>query len=342
MKAMLLKQIGPISENTLSLEEIPKPKISPSEILVRIATCGVCHTELDELEGRLKANLPIILGHEIVGHVEEMGERVKKFKKNDRIGIAWINSACGSCEFCKRGNENLCEDFKGTGLDANGGYAEYTVIDEKYAFPIPKIFSDFEAAPLLCAGAIGYRALKLSRIKNGEVLGLFGFGASAHLVIQLAKYKFPNLKVYVFSRPGKKGHQEFAKSLGADWVGTPAEKPPKKLDAAIDFTPSWKIILSAMSVLNSGGRLVINAIRKEEGDKKELLNIEYEKHIWQEKELKSVANITAEDAEEFIELAAKIPIKSEVQEFKLEEANIALKLLKEGKIKGAAVLNCRS
>ena len=338
MKAMILKKIAPIEEEPLQLEEIPTPQPGPKQIRVKISACGICHTELDEIEGRLQPSLPIILGHEIVGRVESRGPEATKFKIADRVGIAWINSACGKCHFCRRGNENLCPDFHGTGCNANGGYSEYTIISEDFAYLIPDRFSDSEAAPLLCAGAIGYRALRLTKLQDGQILGLFGFGASAHIVIQIAKHKYTNCKVFVFTRPQQKEHQDLARKLDADWIGATGDTPPEKLNCAIDFTPAWNPVVQAMKVLEKGGRLVINAIRKEERDKETLLKLDYPAHLWLEKEIKSVANITRADAEEFLPLAAEIPIVPEVQEFKLEEANKALILLKQGKIQGAGVL----
>ena len=338
MKAQLLKRIAPIDSRPLELVELPTPQPKAGEILVKVAACGVCHTELDEIESRLQPKLPIILGHEIVGRVEKQGAGAAKFNIGDRVGIAWIHSACGKCHFCRQGDENLCPDFQGTGCQANGGYAQYTVVPEDFAYPVPARFTDSQAAPLLCAGAIGYRALKLTTLEDGQVLGLFGFGASAHIVIQIAKYKYPNGKVFVFTRPGQKEHQALAKNLGADWTGATGETPPARLDCAIDFTPVWRPVVAALKALDKGGRLVINAIRKEEKDKNSLLELDYSGHLWCEKEIKSVANITRRDAREFLPLAARIPIIPEVQEFKLEEANEALILLKKGKIQGAAVL----
>jgi propanol-preferring alcohol dehydrogenase len=338
MKAQILKQIAPIDNMPLELVEMPAPEPEAGEIRVKVSACGVCHTELDEIEGRLPPKLPIILGHEIIGRVEKPGAGANKFKTGDRVGIAWIHSACGKCNFCRTGRENLCPDFKGTGCQADGGYAQYTVVAEDFAYPIPARFTDSQAAPLLCAGAIGYRALKLTTLQDGQVLGLFGFGASAHIVIQMAKYKYPGGKVFVFTRPGQKEHQALARKLGADWTGATGETPPQKLDCAIDFTPAWGPIVAALRALENGGRLVINAIRKEETDKDSLLELDYSEHLWCEKEIKSVANITRQDAREFLPLAAEIPIIPEVQEFRLEEANQALVLLKKGKIQGAAVL----
>jgi propanol-preferring alcohol dehydrogenase len=338
MKAMVLKKIGPVEEKPLELLDLPIPQLTSGQIRIKISACGVCHTELDETEGRLQPKLPIIPGHQIVGTVEALGHDANKFKLGDRVGIAWINSACGKCDFCKRGNENLCSEFQGTGCDVNGGYAEYTVVKEDFAYPIPDTLSDSQAAPLLCAGAIGYRALRLTNLRDGQVLGLFGFGASAHIVIQIVKYKYPNSKVFVFTRRGQNDHQRLAEKLGADWVGATGDNPPAKLHCAIDTTPVWKPIVEAMRALEKGGRLVINAIRKEKKDLDFLLKLDYPTHLWLEKELKTVANITRRDAEEFLPLAAEIPITPEVQEFKLEQANEALTILKKGEIQGAGVL----
>lgn len=338
MKALLLKKIRKIEEDPLELETLPTPEPSNGEILIKVSACGICHTDIDEIEGRCTPKLPIILGHQIVGRVERLGDTTSKFKVGDRVGIAWINSSCGKCNFCLEGRENLCEQFKATGCDKDGGYAEYTVISEEYAYPIPENFTDEEGAPLLCAGVIGYRALKLTGIKNGESLGLFGFGASAHIVIQLVKYLYPDSKVSVFTRKGQIEHQELARKLGAYWVGSSDEVPKEKLNFAIDFTPAWKPIIVALRNLKRGGRLVINAIRKEDGDKTSLLDLDYQQDLWLEKEIKSTANVTRRDAEEFLKIASEIPIKPTIQVFDFEDANYALKLLKKGKIKGAGVL----
>jgi propanol-preferring alcohol dehydrogenase len=336
MKAMVLKEFSSLEENPepLKLAELPIPQPEVKQILVKVLACGVCHTELDEIEGRIKLELPIILGHEIVGRVEDKGAEATKFKSGDRVGIAWINSSCGKCHFCQEGEENLCSQFKATGCDADGGYAQWTVISEDFAYPIPERFSNLEAAPLLCAGVVGYRALRLSGMEDGQVLGLYGFGASAHIVIQVAKHKYPNCRVFVFTRPEQKEHQILAKKLGADWVGATGDTSPTKLNCAIDFTPVGVPVREALRNLERGGRVVINAIRKTTP----IPELDYAEHLWYEKEIKSVANVTRKDAEEFLPLAAEIPIVPEVQEFKLEEANKALVLLKQGKIQGAGVL----
>jgi propanol-preferring alcohol dehydrogenase len=335
MKAMVLEGISSVEERPLNLVNLPKPVPKRGQIRIKVSACGVCHTELDEIEGRLPpSRFPMILGHEIVGRVESLGPAARKFGKGDRVGIAWINWACGKCSFCLRDEENLCDTAKWTGKDAQGGYAEYTVVSEDFAYPIPEKFDDVKAAPLLCAGVIGYRALRLSGMEDGEVLGLYGFGASAHIVLQVAKHEFPNGKVFVFTRPHQREHQDLARKLGADWIGATGDTPPQKLDCAIDFTPVGEPVREGLRNLQKGGRLVINAIRKTTP----VPELNYTEHLWYEKELKSVANVTRRDAREFLPLAAEIPIVPETQEFELGEANEALMLLKEGRIRGAGVL----
>lgn len=339
MKAMVLNALYDLSQNSepLVLNDIPYPVPGGMEILVKITACGVCHTELDEIEGRTPPpKLPVVLGHQVVGTVEKMGSRTKNLKIGERVGVAWIYSACGTCSFCLEGNENLCTEFRATGRDVNGGYAEYMTVPEDFALKIPDVFTDVEAAPLLCAGAIGYRSLKLSGLKDGQFLGLTGFGASAHLVLKMVKHRYPNTEVFVFARSEKE--RVFAKELGAVWAGNTVEEAPEKPDSIIDTTPVWKPVVEAMKNLKPGGRLVINAIRKESIDKNYLLKMDYPEHLWMEKEIKSVANVARSDVREFLELAAEIPIKPEVQEYKLEEANKALLELKNRKIRGAKVL----
>jgi propanol-preferring alcohol dehydrogenase len=346
MKAMVLTHTGPIATKPLELREVPMPEPQTGEVRMKITVCGVCHTDLDEVEGRLAARLPVIPGHQIVGHIDALGPGLSPtrrgaastFKRGDRVGIAWIYAADGTCEFCRAGSENLCAEFRGTGCDADGGYAEYVVAPQESVYPIPKPFADVQAAPLLCAGVIGYRALRLTNLRDGQVLGLFGFGASAHIAMQVVKHKFPRSRVFVFTRPGQTEHQEMAKRLGADWTGATGDDPPASLHAAIDFTPTWGPIVEAMRVLAPGGRLVINAIRKEDRDKDALLELDYATHLWREKEIKTTANVTRQDAREFLPLAAEIPIRPQVQEFPLDQANEALLLVKQGKTQGAAVL----
>lgn len=336
MKAMVIKGVSLAEEKPLELVDVPDPVPRSRQIRVEISACGVCHTELDEIEGRVPpSRFPMILGHEIVGRVESLGPGVTKFKEGDRVGIAWINCTCGQCPFCLRGEENLCDEAKWTGKDVDGGYAQYTVVSEDFAYPIPERFTDLQAAPLLCAGVIGYRALKLSGLEDGKILGLYGFGASAHIVIQIAKYKHPNGKVFVFTRPNQEEHQNLARELGADWIGATGDTPPAKLDCAIDFTPVGVPVREALRNLQKGGKVVINAIRKITP----IPELDYAEHLWYEKEIKSVANVTRMDAQEFLPLAAEVPIVPEVREFGLEEANDALILLKQGKIRGAGVLS---
>jgi len=339
MKAMALKQITNLAVNKFPLEliEMPIPVPKEHELLVKVSVCGVCHTELDEIEGRTPpSHLPIIPGHQIIGRVAQAGVAVRRFTTGDRVGIAWIHSVCSVCKFCQAGLENLCDDFKATGRDAHGGYAEYTVVHENFAYPISESFSDAEAAPLLCAGAIGYRSLRLTNLHDGDNLGLAGFGASAHLVLKMARHRFPNSKIFVFSRT--EGERAFAQELGAVWAGSTEEPSPEKLHAIIDTTPAWTPVVEAMHNLEKGGRLVINAIRKEDVDKEALLKLDYPRDLWMEKEIKSVANITRKDVEDFLKLAAEIPIRPDVQEYALADANTALLELKERKVRGAKVL----
>ncbi len=339
MKAMVLHKLCSLEENRTPLEmtDLPDPVPKGKEIVIKVSACGVCHTELDEIEGRTPPpHLPVVLGHQVVGRVEESGSGTGAYKIGDRVGVGWIYSACGKCRFCLDGNENLCRDFKATGRDMNGGYAQYMKVPEDFAYLIPDTFSDLEAAPLLCAGAIGYRSLRLTGLKDGQNLGLTGFGASAHLVLKMAKHRYPNTHVYVFARNEKE--RTFARELGAVWTGDTEEKSPEKLHCIIDTTPAWKPIVEALRNMAPGGRLVINAIRKEEQDKDYLTRLNYPEHLWLEKEIKSVANVSRSDVSKFLKIASEIPIKPEVQEFALQDANEALMELKTRKIRGAKVL----
>jgi propanol-preferring alcohol dehydrogenase len=344
MKAMRLRGLAPLAQNPtpLSYEDLPEPKISAGVVLIRVIRCGVCHTELDEIEGRMKPRLPIVLGHQVVGIVESIGlpmeihEQTHGLQIGQRVGVAWIASTCGECDFCKSGQENLCPQFLATGRDVDGGYAEYMKVRADFVHPIPESLSDSEAAPLLCAGAIGYRSLRLSNLQDGQSLGLMGFGGSNHLVLKMARHKFPNSNIFVFSRSAME--REFALSLGAAWAGAMDELPPEALDAVIDTTPVWGADMEALKRLKPGGRLVINAIRKEEADKQILTTLDYPSQLWMEKEIKSVANVTRQDVREFLRLAAEANIKPEFQEYELRDANLALLELKQGKIRGAKVL----
>ncbi len=337
MKAQVLKRIAKVEERPLEYCEIPTPEPRSKEVLIKVSVCGICRTELDEIEGRVVPKLPVILGHEVVGRVVKLGPEATKYDVGDRVGVAWIYWACGECYHCRKGNENLCDRFMGTGCDADGGYAEYMVVSEDFAYPIPEVFDDTQAAPLLCAGAIGYRALRLTGMQDGDVIGLYGYGASAHIVHQVVKYLYPHAKVYVFTKRRGDKPSKLAEKLGADWVGMTGDTPPQKLNCAIDTTPAGIVVKEALRNLEKGGRLVINAIRKEVP----IPELDYAEHLWLEKEVKSVANITRKDVREFLQLAAEIPIKPEVTLFRLEEANEALIALKHGKYRGAGVLKIR-
>jgi propanol-preferring alcohol dehydrogenase len=339
MKAMVLKKLADLHENTTPLEllDLPAPVPGNGELLIKVAACGVCHTELDEIEGRTPpSELPLVLGHQVVGVVHAIGPQIKRFRSGERVGVAWIYAACGACGFCESGRENLCSRFQATGRDANGGYAEFMVVPEQSAYRIPDCFTDSQAAPLLCAGAIGYRSLQLTGMENGMHLGLTGFGASGHLVLKMVQYRFPDSEVHVFARNPKE--RAFAEELGAVWAGDTADESPRKLDAIFDTTPVWRPVVEALKNLAPGGRLVINAIRKEAGDKDQLLELDYPGHLWMEKEIKSVANICRRDVVEFLALAAEMKMQPEVEEYPLDEANKALYELKTGKIRGAKVL----
>ena len=328
MKAAVLEQQDNISNVPLKIREVLEPHPINNEVRLKVAACGVCRTDLHIIEGDLtQPKLPLILGHQVVGVVDEPGPTATKFKLGDRVGVTWLYRACGMCKFCKKGLENLCDSAQFTGYTTNGGYAEYLVVPENFVVPVPQIFSDIQAAPLLCAGVIGYRSLRHCQVTAGDTLGLIGFGASAHLVIQVAKYL--GIRVFVFTRNGK--HQDFARRLGAEWVGDVAVDPPQKLDAAIIFAPVGELVPSALKQLDKGGRLVINAIHMTP-----IPQFEY-RNLWQERSIKSVANITRQDTYEFLDLAAKIPLKVTTKEYSLESANSALLHLKQGLLEGSAV-----
>lgn len=336
MKAMILAALAPLAEERRPLQpvELERPEAGAGQVLIEVSACGVCHTELDEIEGRAApSSLPMVPGHEIIGRVAASGKNASRFRIGDRVGVGWIYSSCGGPL------ENLSADFRATGRDVNGGYAEYMVAAENYAYPIPEVFSDEEAAPLLCAGAVGYRALKLAGLSDGDWLGLTGFGGSGHLVLPLAKHLYPNSGVCVFARSEQERH--FAMDLGATWSGDTAEAPPQPLHAIIDTTPAWRPVLAALQNLRPGGRLVINAIRKEAGDREVMAEISYERHLWLEKEIKTVANITGRDIAEFLPIAAAIPLRAAVETYALEAANEALLALRSGNVRGAKVLSIK-
>lgn len=296
---------------------------------MQVRACGVCHTDLHTIEGDLRLpQLPIIPGHQIVGEVDELGKGVARFKPGQQVGVPWLNSACGECDFCCRGQENLCEQARFTGLHVHGGYAQYAIVPEGFAYPLPEGFPDQQAAPLLCAGIVGYRALRLSEAREGERLGLYGFGASAHVVIQVAMHL--GLEVYVFTRSEE--HKKLAKELGASWVGEARDEPPSKLDSAVVFAPAGWIVPEALKVLRPGGTIALAGIHMTP-----IPEMKYEL-IYGERTLRSVANMTRQDARELLKLATEIPIKTEVELFPLAEANEVLLRLKRAEIRGAAVL----
>ncbi len=322
------------------LRTAPTPKPEANEVLIKVEFCGVCHTELDEIEGRAAPDhLPMIPGHQVVGKVVLEGEDCGLNLTGQTVGVAWIYSACGSCEFCRQGLENLCSQFLACGRDRAGGYAEYMLAKEDFVHVIPKRLNGSKVAPLLCAGAVGYRSLRLSKIQNGDRLGLTGFGASGHLVLQMSRYLYPDSTVYVFARDIE--DRNFATELGAHWVGDTGDPPPELLNAIIDTTPAWLPVLSSLESLAPGGRLVINAIRKESSDQGLLAELDYARHLWQEKTIKTVANVTRADVADVLSLAERMNLFPRVTEFSLEHATEALLAIKSGEITGAGVLKIK-
>ncbi|HEV8525906.1 MAG TPA: zinc-dependent alcohol dehydrogenase family protein [Terriglobales bacterium] len=329
MRAMVLEQPRLAEENPLELRNLPVPEPGTGEIRIRVRYCGVCHTDLHTVEGDLGLpKLPVVPGHQIVGTVDALGEGVRAFHEGDRVGVPWLYSTCGKCAFCLKSNENLCDFARFTGFHADGGYAEAMVVSESFAYPIPQQFSDADAAPLLCAGIVGYRSLKLSGVSQGELLGLYGFGASAHIVLQLARYK--GCEVYVFTR--SEAHRRLAKKLGAVWVGEAKDDPQHQLDAAIIFAPAGALLLDALRVLRKGGTVALAGIAMSP-----IPEMDYSL-LYHERVVRSVANSTRDDARELLELAAEIPVQTEIQVFELEQANAALQALKHSRIEGAGVL----
>ena len=325
MRAMILDRAG----QSLRAGELPVPKPQAEQVLLKVHVCGVCRTDLHIVDGELaKPKLPLVLGHQIVGTVVETGKKATKFSLGTRVGVPWLGHTCNCCRYCLAGKENLCDRALFTGYDLNGGYAEYAVADESFCFPIPEGFPDLQAAPLLCAGLIGYRSYRLS--EEAEKIGFYGFGAAAHILIQVAKYR--GKQVYAFTRPGDSQGQEFARSLGAVWAGGSDELPPDKLDAAIIFAPVGKLVPAALKAVAKGGVVVCAGIHMSD-----IPSFPYQ-ILWEERVLRSVANLTRRDGEEFLALAPQIPIQTEVTSFSLSEANEALDALRTGKINGAAVL----
>ena len=345
LKAMILREYAeirieneprrypglPLKDEPLELVDLDVPEPGPSEVLIKISACGVCQTDIDIIEGRRSSKLPVILGHQAIGRVVKIGSEVSRVRVGDRVGVAWIGWSCGSCTYCVRSEENLCNMFKATGCDLDGCYSEYMVAGEAYVYRIPDVYDDVEAAPLLCAGAIGYRALRLLNMRDDLTIGLFGFGASAHQLIQVIRKLYPTSKILVFTR--SRDHAELAESLGADWTGPPTSEPPEKLDRAIDFTPVGEITARALNLLKPGGRLVVNVIRK-----RTPVTLDYTQHLWMEKEVKSVANVTRKDVQEYLEVVSRVRVRVSTNTYKLEDANKALKKVKIGEVRGAIVL----
>ena len=330
MKAMLLRETKPAEERPLELVDLPQPQPGPGEVCLGVRACGVCRTDLHTVEGDLELpKLPLVPGHQIVGVVEERGEGATRFELGQRVGVPWLYKTCGRCAFCQQGLENLCANAQFTGLHADGGYAEAMAVPEDFAYPIPKGFSDVQAAPLLCAGIIGYRALKLSKIEPGQRLGMYGFGGSAHVTIQVARHW--GCQVYVFTR--SEGHQQLARELGAVWVGQAEDTPPEKLHGAVIFAPAGKLVPEALRVLERGGTAALAGVTMTP-----IPEIDYDRLLYWERGVRSVANFTRQDAQELLQIAAEIPIETTVQTFRLEEANEALLALKRSEIDGTGVL----
>lgn len=329
MKAWVLEKQAAIEAKPLLLQEVPIPQIEEGEIRIKVHACGVCRTDIHVAEGDLPLRKsPVILGHQIVGVVDEVGKAVTKFKIGDRAGLAWLNSSCGHCKFCQSGRENLCPEAKFTGWTANGGYAEYVKVSQDFAYHLWENLSFVETAPLMCPGITGYRALKLTEAKRGDKLGLYGFGPAASYVIQVAKYSW--IETYVVTRSQK--NKNWAARLGADWVGGYEDEIPGKFDAAIIFPPAGNLVELALSQIDSGGKLVLGAVYMTPIEVKDY------NHIWMERSVKSVANITREDGREFLDIAAKVGIKTEIEVFPFDELPEVLILAKGGKVNGIAVI----
>jgi propanol-preferring alcohol dehydrogenase len=329
MRAMLFEKAG----QPLHSAELPVPQAGAGHVLIRVRACAVCRTDLHIIDGELnEPELPLIPGHEIIGVVEKIGKEATRFKLGDRVGVPWLGWTCGHCEFCVSGRENLCDEARFTGYTLDGGYAEYAVADPRFCFAIPDSYSDAEAAPLLCAGLIGYRSLV--KTGQGKRLGIYGFGAAAHIIAQVAK--FQNREIYAFTRPGDEAAEKFALGLGAVWAGSSSEPPPVKLDAAIIFAPAGELVPQALRGLKKGGTVVCGGIHMTD-----IPSFPYS-ILWQERSICSVANLSRRDAEEFLPLAARIPVRTEVQTFPLERANEALEKLRSGQVNGAAVLLTKS
>jgi propanol-preferring alcohol dehydrogenase len=327
---MVLERSGDISQSPLTLRDVPAQDPGPGQVRIRVQVCGVCRTDLHIVEGELPpAKCPVVPGHEVVGTVDRIGSGVKTIKEGDRVGIAWLQETCGVCKFCSSGRENLCLQAAFTGYHRDGGYAEYALVPETFAYPIPRIFTDDEAAPLLCAGIIGYRALRMSSVKPGQRLGMYGFGASAHITIQVARHW--GCPVYVCSL--REEHRALARELGAVWVGGAAESPPEKLDGAIIFAPAGELVPAALRALDRGGTLALAGIHMSA-----IPTIDYDSDLFGERTMRSVTANTKQDGMALLQEAAAIPIRPRTQRFQLQDANQALQQLKAGAIAGAGVL----
>jgi propanol-preferring alcohol dehydrogenase len=325
MRAMVLER----QREPLRLVELPEPESGPGQVLLSVAACGVCRTDLHIVDGELsEPKLPLVLGHQIVGTVSGLGEGADRFANGDRVGVPWLGWTCGECRYCVGGRENLCDRARFTGCDIDGGYAELAVADERFCFPIPAAYPDDQAAPLLCAGLIGYRALRL--VGDAERLGFYGFGASAHILCQLAVHE--GRRVFVFTREGEEKGQAFARSLGAEWAGASGEAPPEELDGAIVFAPVGSLMTAALRVSAKGARIVSAGIHMSD-----IPAFPYEQ-LWGERTLGSVANLTRRDGDEFLALAPQVPVRTEVEVHPLEAANEAIDSIRSGSLKGAAVL----
>jgi len=330
MKAMVLNTTGPVEADPLAASTVELPRPGPRQIRIKVAVCGVCHTDLHTVEGELPARpLPIIPGHQVVGLVEARGEAAERFRLGQRVGTAWLYRTCQACDFCRAGNENLCPNARFTGYDVPGGYAEYLVIDQDFAYELSAGLPDEQTAPLMCAGIIGYRALRLSNVSPGQRLGLYGFGASAHVTIQVARHL--NCRVFVFSR--SESHRSLARQLGAEWCGRAEDQPPEKLDGSIIFAPAGPLVPVALEHLERGGTCALAGIYMSQ-----VPPMDYEKHLYNERTLRSVTASTRKDGEELLRLAGEVPVRTQVTTFPLDQANRALQLLKAGRIDGAAVL----
>jgi propanol-preferring alcohol dehydrogenase len=326
MHAMILDAAG----KPLRLAEIPVPVPGPGQVLLKVHACGVCHTDLHILDGELaQPKLPLVLGHQIVGTVVGAGPEALRFQPGERVGVPWLGATDGTCRYCKHGQENLCEHPTFTGYNIDGGFAEYALADQRFCFPLPPVYGDVEAAPLLCAGLIGYRTYRMAG-ENVETLGIYGFGAAAHIIAQVAKHE--GKKVFAFTRPGDTAAQEFALRLGVDWAGDSTQPSPEKLDAALIFAPVGPLVVAALKATHSGGVVVCGGIHMSD-----IPTFPYNL-LWEERSLRSVANLTRQDGEEFLAIAPQVPVKTDVTAFPLEQAGVALESLRDGKFVGAAVV----